>query len=153
MFDTKSKILVVDDYPALVTLTRHKLLKKGYEVITAQNGQDALELVRTEYPDLVISDVDMPIMNGHELCSKIKNDSRLCQIPVILVAGVVTTEYLMDGIASGADNYLTKPYDDETLFAKIDELLSTPIQPYHEKEEYEVTIENRKYNIKADVGI
>lgn len=150
MFENKAKILIVDDYPPIVTLTRHKLLKKGFEVITAQNGQDALELVRTEYPDLVISDVDMPIMDGHELCSKIKNDSRLCQIPVILVAGVVTTEYLMHGIASGADNYLTKPYDDDTLFAKIDELLSTTIQPHHEKEDFEVTIENKQYNIKAD---
>ncbi len=150
MLQTKSKILLVDDYPALVTLTRHKLLQKGYEVITAQNGQDALELVRTEYPDLVLSDVEMPVMNGYELCSKIKNDSRLCQIPVILVTSMVTTDYLMNGIASGADNYLTKPYDDDTLFTKVEELLGSIIQPHHEKDEIEVTIENRTYNVKAD---
>tara|TARA_R110002096_G_scaffold97694_3_gene217644 strand:- start:7390 stop:8679 length:1290 start_codon:yes stop_codon:yes gene_type:complete len=150
MLQTKSKILLVDDYPALVTLTRHKLLQKGYEVITAQNGQDALELVRTEYPDLVLSDVEMPIMNGYELCSKIKNDSRLCQIPVILVTSMVTTDYLMNGIASGADNYLTKPYDDDTLFTKVEELLGSIIQPHHEKDEIAVTIENRTYNVRAD---
>ncbi len=150
MLQTKFKILLVDDYPALVTLTRHKLLQKGYEVITAQNGQDALELVRTEYPDLVLSDVEMPVMNGYELCSKIKNDSRLCQIPVILVTSMVTTDYLMNGIASGADNYLTKPYDDDTLFTKVEELLETVIQPHHEKDEIAVTIENRTYNVKAD---
>jgi len=150
MLQTKSKILLVDDYPALVTLTRHKLLQKGYEVITAQNGQDALELARTEYPDLVLSDVEMPVMNGYELCSKIKNDSRLCQIPVILVTSMVTTEYLMNGIASGADNYLTKPYDDDTLFTKVEELLNSIIQPHHEKEEIEVTIENITYKVRAD---
>lgn len=150
MLQTKSKILLVDDYPALVTLTRHKLLQKGYEVITAQNGQDALELARKEYPDLVLSDVEMPVMNGYELCSKIKNDSRLCQIPVILVTSMVTTEYLMNGIASGADNYLTKPYDDDTLFTKVEELLNSIIQPHHEKEEIEVTIENITYKVRAD---
>ncbi len=150
MLETKSRILVVDDYPALVTLTRHKLLQKGFDVITAQNGADALDLVRTEYPDLVISDVEMPVMDGYELCSRIKNDSRLNQIPVILVTSMVTTDQLMKGIAAGADNYLTKPYDDETLFSKVDELLSNPIQPHTEKELIDLTIENKTYQVRAD---
>jgi CheY-like chemotaxis protein len=63
MLETKPRILVVDDHPALVTLTRHKLIQKGYEVLTAQNGEDALELARTEYPDLILSDVEMPVMD------------------------------------------------------------------------------------------
>lgn len=150
MLQAKSRILVVDDYPALVTLTRHKLIQKGHEVITAQNGADALDLVRTEYPDLVISDVEMPIMDGYELCSKIKNDSRLSQIPVILVTSMVSSEQLMRGIAAGADNYLTKPYDDETLFNKVEELLLNPIPPFAEREKIDLTIEGKPYEVRAD---
>jgi class 3 adenylate cyclase/FixJ family two-component response regulator len=150
MLGTKSKILVVDDYPALVTLTRHKLIHKGFDVITAPNGEEALSLVRSEYPDLVISDVEMPLMDGYELCSKIKNDSRLHQIPVILVTSMVTTDSLMKGISAGADNYLTKPYDDETLFSKIDELLNNPVKPFTDREMINVAIDNKNYNIKAD---
>lgn len=150
MLQTKSRILVVDDYPALVTLTRHKLIQKGHEVITAQNGADALDLVRTEYPDLVISDVEMPVMDGYELCSKIKNDSRLSQIPVILVTSMVSSEQLMRGIAAGADNYLTKPYDDETLFNKVEELLLSPIPPFAEREKINLTIEGKPYEVRAD---
>ena len=127
MIATKPRILVVDDYPALVTITRHKLLKQGYEVITAQNGHDAFELVKTEYPDLVISDVEMPIMNGYELCKSIKGDPKFRKIPVILVTSRIQTSSLMHGIEAGADNYLTKPYDDETLFNKVHELLYNPI--------------------------
>lgn len=150
MLETKPRILVVDDHPALVTLTRHKLIQKGYEVITAQNGQDALEMARSEYPDLILSDVDMPIMNGFELCENVKRDSKLSKIPIILVTSMVTTEYIMKGIEAGTDNYLTKPYDDETLYAKIEELLVNPPPPINSLETAEVKIEGKTYNVLAD---
>ncbi|MGN8226265.1 adenylate/guanylate cyclase domain-containing protein [Gracilimonas sp. BCB1] len=150
MLETKPRILVVDDHPALVTLTRHKLIQKGYEVLTAQNGEDALELTRTEYPDLILSDVDMPIMNGFELCEHIKKDTRLNKIPVILVTSMVTTEHIMKGIEAGADNYLTKPFDDETLYSKIDELMLNPPPPVQEDDTVKVEIEGKEYEIKAD---
>ena len=150
MLETKPRILVVDDHPALVTLTRHKLIQKGYEVLTAQNGEDALDLARTEYPDLILSDVDMPIMNGFELCEHIKKDTRLNKIPLILVTSMVTTEHIMKGIEAGADNYLTKPFDDETLYGKIDELLLNPPPPITDKEPVKVQIEGEEYQIKAD---
>jgi class 3 adenylate cyclase/FixJ family two-component response regulator len=150
MIETKQRILVVDDYPALVTITRHKLLQKGYEVITAQNGQDAFELVEQELPDLVISDVEMPLMDGYELCNKIKNEPKYRKIPVILVTSKIQTDSLMKGIEAGADNYLTKPYDDETLFAKVEELLVNPIVVADADETVEVTIEGEKYDVRAD---
>lgn len=150
MLETKPRVLVVDDHPALVTLTRHKLIQKGYDVLTAQNGEDALELARTEYPDLILSDVDMPIMNGFELCETIKKDSRLNKIPIILVTSMVTTEHIMKGIEAGANNYLTKPYDDETLYSKIDELLLNPPVQVSDDETVEVEIEGHTYNIQAD---
>lgn len=150
MLETKPRILVVDDHPALVTLTRHKLIQKGYEVLTAQNGKDALELSRSEYPDLILSDVDMPEMNGFELCEHIKKDSRLNKIPIILVTSMATTDYIMRGIEAGADNYLTKPYDDETLYGKIEHLLTNPPITNSEFETVEVNIEGKKYNVQAN---
>lgn len=150
MLETKPRILVVDDHPSLVTVTRHKLIQKGYEVLTAQNGEDALELSRTEYPDLILSDVDMPIMNGFELCERVKKDSRLNKIPIILVTSMVTTEYIMKGIEAGADNYLTKPYDDETLYSKIEHLLLNPPIPVSETETVELNIEGNTYKVQAD---
>lgn len=150
MLETKPKILVVDDYPALVTIIRHKLIQKGYDVITAQNGKDALELVEIEYPDVVISDVEMPLMDGYELCSAIKTNPKLRSIPVILVTSRIEATSLMKGIEAGADNYLTKPYDDDTLFSKVSELLSNPIAVSQVNDTAPVTIEGNTYNVKAD---
>ncbi len=150
MLETNPRILVVDDYPALVTITRHKLLKNGYDVITAQNGQDAWELVQTKYPDLVISDVEMPVMDGYELCKTIKSDPNYRKIPVILVTSRIQTSSLMKGIEAGADNYLTKPYDDDTLFSKVHELLNNPIAISDVNEKVSVRIEDEDYDIRAD---
>lgn len=150
MLETKPRILIVDDYPALVTLMRHKLVQRGFEVLTAQNGDDALRIVEADYPDLVISDVEMPVMNGYELCSNIKTNEKLSHIPVILVTSLVTTDSLMKGISVGADNYLTKPYDDETLFAKVDELLNHQAKPILERDNVNVFIDGKNYKLKAD---
>lgn len=150
MLQTTPRILIVDDYPALVTITRHKLLKQGYEVLTAQNGQDAWEIIQQEYPDLVISDVEMPVMGGYELCQEVKSDPKFRKIPVILVTSRIDTESLMKGIEAGADNYITKPYDDETLFSKVRELLDTPVLIFDSDETIEVLIEGKTYAIKAD---
>ena len=150
MLQTKPRILVVDDYPALVTITRHKLIKEGYDVITAQNGQDALDLLHAEYPDLVITDVEMPVMDGYELCQKIKQNPKFKKVPVILVTSKIQTNSLMKGIEAGADNYITKPYDDNTLFSKVRELLNNPISISDVTETTPVIIEGKEYHIKAD---
>ena len=150
MLKDKACVLVVDDDPALVTLTRHKLIQRGYEVITAQNGLDAIEIARKEYPDLIISDVDMPIMTGYELCSKVKNDSRLNKIPFMLVTSFANSENLMKGIEAGADNYITKPYDDTTLLSKVEDLLLNPPVPPASAETQIVNIEGKNYNIRTD---
>ncbi|MEQ9309646.1 MAG: adenylate/guanylate cyclase domain-containing protein [Balneolaceae bacterium] len=150
MLQTKPRILVVDDYPALVTITRHKLLQHGYEVITAQNGKDAFDLVESDLPDLVITDVEMPLMDGYELCKLIKKDLKLRSIPVILVTSRIEAPSLMKGIEAGADNYLTKPYDDDTLFSKVNELLNNPVAISDVTETVPVNIEGQQYNLKAD---
>ncbi|MFH5831512.1 adenylate/guanylate cyclase domain-containing protein [Halalkalibaculum sp. DA3122] len=150
MFEQTYKILIVDDVPSLVTTLRYKLTKKDFEVITAQNGEDALEICREEKPDLVISDLEMPVMDGYELCRSIKEDPELNTTPVILLTFMHTTENLMKGIEAGADNYLTKPYDDKTLFSKIRELLENPVAPPEEADRKAVTIDGREYHIEAN---
>ncbi|GAB5409923.1 MAG: hypothetical protein BalsKO_22880 [Balneolaceae bacterium] len=150
MLQTKPRILVVDDYPALVTITRHKLLQHGYEVITAQNGKDAFDLVVSDLPDLVISDVEMPLMNGYDLCKLIKQDHKYRTIPVILVTSRIEASSLLKGIEAGADNYLTKPYDDDTLFSKVSELLNNPIAISDVTDTVPVSIEGDQYNLRAD---
>ena len=151
MLEAKYNVLVVDDHPALVTLIKHKLIHRGFEVLTAQNGEDAFEIVESRIPDLVISDIEMPVMDGYELCTKIKESESYGHIPVILVTSMVTTDSLMNGISAGADNYLTKPYDDETLFSKVDELLKKPLSKISEREALKVNVEGTEYSIKADL--
>jgi class 3 adenylate cyclase/CheY-like chemotaxis protein len=151
MIETKYKVLVVDDHPALVTLIKHKLIHRGFEVLTAQNGEDAFEIVEIEHPDLIITDVEMPVMNGYQLCSSVKENEKYSNIPVILVTSLVTSDSLMKGISAGADNYLTKPYDDHTLFKKVDELLKRPLSKISERESVKVEVEGKEYEIKADV--
>ncbi len=150
MIETKYRILVVDDHPALVTLIKHKLIHRGFDVLTAQNGEDAFDLIEKESPDLVITDVEMPVMDGYKLCSAIKENKNYSHIPVILVTSLVTTDSLMKGISAGADNYLTKPYDDYTLFKKVDELLSAPLSKISERENVKVEVDGKEYEIKAD---
>ena len=151
MLETKYKVLVVDDHPALVTLIKHKLIHRGFEVLTAQNGEDAFEIVKIEHPDLIITDVEMPVMDGYQLCSSVKENEKYSDIPVILVTSLVTSDSLMKGISAGADNYLTKPYDDHTLFKKVDELLKRPLSKISERESVKVEVEGKEYEIKADV--
>ncbi|MEP1151753.1 MAG: response regulator [Balneola sp.] len=151
MLEAKYNVLVVDDHPALVTLIKHKLIHRGFEVLTAQNGEDAFEIVKSKIPDLVISDIEMPVMDGYQLCTKIKESESYGHIPVILVTSMVTTDSLMKGISAGADNYLTKPYDDETLFSKVDELLKKPLSRISEREALKVNVEGKEYSIKADL--
>ncbi|MCH2450150.1 MAG: response regulator [Gracilimonas sp.] len=98
MLKTKPCLLVVDDHFAPATFTRQKLIQKGYEVLTAQNRQDALELSRAEYPDLILSDVDMAVMNGFELYKRIKKDSRLNKIPYLPIRGGIHTEKAVVGV-------------------------------------------------------
>ncbi len=150
MLKYKASVLVVDDDPALVTLTRHKLIQKGYEVLTAQNGKDALAIVNSEYPDLIISDVEMPGLDGLELCKIIKEDPKLTTIPFMLVTSYANTENILHGIEAGADNYITKPYDDETLFMKVEELLSNPPVPLANSGTQEVLVEGETYTIRNE---
>ena len=105
------KILAVDDEKHIVRLVQINLQKEGYEVITASNGREALEKVAAEKPDLVVMDVMMPEMDGFEALKKLKEDDATAEIPVIMLTAKAQDADVFRGWQSGADLYLTKPFN------------------------------------------
>ena len=117
-------ILVVEDSRVQAEALRLSLEKRRYRVRLAADGAEGLTEARAEAPDVVISDIDMPQMDGYELCRALKADPSLRQIPVILLTSYTEPEDIYRGLEVHADNYLTKPCDEETLYARIEHLLA-----------------------------
>ena len=117
-------ILIVNDEPDQLTLMSSLLRKAGYSVLTAEDGVEGLSLARREQPDLVISDVSMPRMNGLEFCREIRADNELKTVPILLVSALQKdTESAVAGLKAGADDYLEIPFDSARLIAKVSRLL------------------------------
>ena len=114
------KILVVDDEALLVKGIRFNLKSDGYEVITGSNGQEAVELTKSESPDLVVLDVMMPVMDGLTACGKIREFS---DVPIILLTAKADDMDKLIGFDHGADDYLTKPFNIRALKARIRAML------------------------------
>lgn len=121
--DNRPKILIVDDDTEVVHYLR-TLLGASYRVIYRFDAESALKTTREEEPSLILSDVVMPGMSGYELCKEIKQDIQLCHIPVILVTAKTTPENQVEGLNSGADAYVTKPFTPKVLLAMINSLLT-----------------------------
>jgi putative two-component system response regulator len=116
-------VLVVDDTEEIRTVIAAMLSRDGHTVLEAPDGAVALELVRSQHPDVVISDVVMPTLDGFGLCRTLKTDPATRLVPVILVTGVLERTYRLKGIEVGADEFLTKPIDSEELRARVRSLL------------------------------
>ncbi len=112
----KSLILVVDDEPAIVRLVRAKLQSDGYAVATAGRGEEALEYLEDERPDLVVLDLMMPGMDGFETLRRIRTTS---QVPVILLTARAGDHDKLRGLEGGADDYITKPFNPDELAARV----------------------------------
>ncbi|MEN6610502.1 MAG: hybrid sensor histidine kinase/response regulator [Methanoregulaceae archaeon] len=108
---------------------RHILETSGYRVVLAENGREALDLIATEKPALVMTDVVMPEMDGYELCSVIKQDETTARIPVILVTQLFDPLDVIRGLESGADNFIIKPYDPAYIISRIESTLAAMDQP------------------------
>jgi len=119
----KVEILIAEDSPTQAEKLKYLLEENGYKVTTASDGRQALSRARQRNPTLIISDVMMPEMNGFALCSEIKRDAQLKKIPVILLTSLADVKDIIQGLESGADNFIRKPYDDRYLLDRIDYLL------------------------------
>ncbi|MEE8547401.1 MAG: response regulator [bacterium] len=118
------KLLIVEDNIVILTMQKQIFEMEGYDITTAQEGMDALKKVHQERPDIVLLDVNIPGMNGFELCRQIKEDPALSDIIVVMISAVYySDEDAKKGMAMGADAYFTKPYENEVLQSKIKELL------------------------------
>src|SRR5436189_5761741 len=117
------RILVVDDQRAIAEMMTGGLQGRGYEVLTAFDGETALRQVHAERPDLVVSDILMPGMDGYELCRRVRSDPLTALLPIVLVTSLDPQTERINGLEAGADDFLSKPVNWEELFARVRSLL------------------------------
>ncbi|RAI58368.1 PleD family two-component system response regulator [Roseicella frigidaeris] len=118
-----ARILVVDDVPANLRLLEAKLLAEYYEVALAANGPEALAMAERWAPDVILLDVMMPGMDGYEVCRRLKAAEATAHMPVVMVTALIDQAERVRGLEAGADDFLSKPVDDATMFARLRALL------------------------------
>ena len=116
------KILVADDEPDILEIISFNLAKEGYEVVTARNGNEALEKARNILPDLIILDVMMPGKNGIEVCNILRSNSMFSNTLIIFLSALSDENSEIKGLETGADDYLTKPISPKVLVTKVNAL-------------------------------
>ena len=116
-----TKILVVDDSLLMRGLLDNILVAEGYVVFLASNGEEAIEAAKTQSPGITVMDIDMPVMNGLEACTRLKAIKQTRSIPVILMTGFGM--HKMDAIGAGADDFITKPFDLSDIIYRVSSLI------------------------------
>ena len=120
--DNRKTVLIVEDEKE-IHLFLNELLSAKYKILTAFNGLEALDILEKETPDLIISDVMMPMMDGVELCGKIKGNIKTCHIPFIMLTAKDSVLHRIEGIESGANSYIPKPFHPDHLLIRIQKLI------------------------------
>jgi len=120
--DNRKAVLIVEDEKE-IHMFLDELLGEKYKLISAYNGMEAMAVLEREIPDIIISDVMMPIMNGVELCDKIKSNIKTCHIPFIMLTAKDSVLHRIEGIESGANSYIPKPFHPDHLMIRIQKLL------------------------------
>jgi two-component system alkaline phosphatase synthesis response regulator PhoP len=113
------RILAVDDESDVLLVVKAGLENEGFQVLTASNGIDALDVAREERPDLIVLDVMMPKMNGFEVLRELKAGEATATIPVVMLTGLSDSQKIRQAILSGTDYYVVKPFDFDDLVMKI----------------------------------
>ncbi|MDX1959991.1 MAG: adenylate/guanylate cyclase domain-containing protein [Leptospiraceae bacterium] len=144
------RIVFAEDSAVQGVMLKRILLDSGYDVFWGKNGREAFELIEKVKPSLIITDVEMPDMNGFELCKKIKSKESLRDIPVIICSSLSRPEDIMTGIECGADGYVTKPYDKKYLMYRVDALLNNPLSTNEELTPLTINYAGKKFEIVAD---
>lgn len=120
--DTK-RLLLIDDDPNLILLVKDYLEFRGYEVVTAENGREALEVLENDIPDLIICDVMMPEMDGYTFVKHVREEPRTNWIPVLFLSAKGQSQDKVKGLNTGADVYMVKPFEPEELVAQVESSL------------------------------
>jgi len=118
-----SKILVVDDSPTTLRLVTKTLATTGHQIITAGDGEEAVQKAETEHPDLMVLDVVMPHKNGYQVCRQLKTNATTRTIKIILLTSKDQQADRFWGMKQGADAYITKPFEEAELLATVTKLL------------------------------
>ncbi|MCX8115823.1 MAG: response regulator [Burkholderiaceae bacterium] len=120
----KRRVLIADDEPNILTALEFLLKRAGYDVRTATNGEEALALVESYAPDLVLIDIMMPGKSGYEVCQRIRERSDWRHIKIVMVTAKGREAEISKGLSLGADLYVTKPFSTQELIAAVDRLLA-----------------------------
>src|SRR5258708_35181234 len=110
-----TRIMVVDDEPTIIQVLSRSLYREGYQAISAANGREALEKIQQEVPDVLLLDVKMPVLDGLSVCRAMRADFRTRGLPIILLTGNGALEDRIQGYKTGADDFLTKPFNLDEL--------------------------------------
>lgn len=119
----QKQLLLIDDDPNLILLVKDYLEFRGYEVLTAENGREALDILERETPDMIICDVMMPEMDGYSLVEHVRKDARMSWIPVLFLSAKGQIQDRVKGLSTGADVYMVKPFEPEELVAQVESSL------------------------------
>lgn len=117
------KILIVEDDQMMLSLLQFKLQREGFETIVVQDGNEAIAKIENDSPDLIVTDIMMPFLNGMELTSKIRNELNL-KTPIIVISSAGQEDMVMQAFKLGADNFITKPFSPNELVMRIRKLLN-----------------------------
>lgn len=128
----RKRLLLIDDDPNLILLVKDYLEFRGYEVITAENGREALEVLDKDIPDMIICDVMMPEMDGYAFVDNIRQNERTSWIPVLFLSAKGQSQDRVKGLNIGADVYMVKPFEPEELVAQVEASLK---QAYRQRQQ------------------
>jgi DNA-binding NarL/FixJ family response regulator len=126
------RLLLIDDDPNLILLVKDYLEFRGYEVITAENGREALEVLEQELPDMIICDVMMPEMDGYTFVNQVRQSERTSWIPILFLSAKGQSQDKIKGLNIGADVYMVKPFEPEELVAQVEASLK---QAFRQKQQ------------------
>ncbi|HWQ64921.1 MAG TPA: response regulator, partial [Methanospirillum sp.] len=150
MNDTRRYILIAEDSRTQADMLCYLLNQAGYETAVVESGTAALDAVRQRRPDLLLTDIVMPGMDGYELCTTIRSDPAIACVPVILVTQLYDPEDVIRGISCGANNFIIKPYDSTSLIAGIDAVFRPRETPEEKKGILKLQYKGNQYSVKSD---
>ena len=119
ILDKKRTVLIVDDVPNNIVILKNFLIKNGYNVLTATNGVEGIEVAKKEKPDLILLDIMMPVMDGYEACKEIRNDSEIANIPIIFITAKSQQDDILKAFEVGGNDYIIKPFFFQEVLLRI----------------------------------